>query len=434
MERPAPTVRPLARRWHNRLLRACGERLVDWGFPGTGLNEEALCRAARRRARLEDFGGDEFVVPLRRVLRDFETERGLVGRLALRGSIVEGLVNRLRIQEALKRHPEIRSVAVRRPLFVVGLPRTGTTLLHALLAQDPGGRALAAWELQQPWPLDGLRAGRVDPRIKEMRWRQGFINFVVPEARVVHDVEAEQPDECRLLFRNALADAWGLFGDVPEFQRWQLEHDMRAEYRYYRLQLQMLLWQRPAGYLVLKYPGHLWHLDALLETFPDACVVVTHRDPLEVVGSCCSLVALVRRALSKETDRARLGPSVLDGLVEGVARMMAVRERHDPRRFVDVTYDELTRDPLDVVQGIHDHFGLRGGEPMRRAMERWLAEHRQDRHGRHVYHLADYGLTEADVSQRFRAYSRRHLRKTLAGTMPALGTAGSARTRKQHPS
>jgi hypothetical protein len=405
------TAAPGCRPWHARLTDAIGERLMRWGVPVGRLTEESLCRAARRHTRLEDFGADDFRTPLRIVLRDFEEDEnvGFLGRLAVRRMIVEGLVNRLRIEQALRRHPEILCVEIRPPLFVVGMPRTGTTLLHNLLAQDPEGRAPLLWELMSPWPLAKPRPGRPDPRIRRIRRQIEFLSRFSPKAaRAIHEFHAEEPEECHYLFRNSMAtQTFRAFADVPRFGRWKLEHDMIPEYRYYRRQLQMLLWQRGAGHLVLKFPGHAWHLDALLEIFPDARVVCTHRDPVKTVGSFCSMVATVRFAFSKRVDTVQLGRVLTLELETGLQRMMASREHADASRFFDVKYDALVQDPFRVVRDIYRHFDMPFSDETDRGMKRWLEEHRQHRHGKHVYHLSQYGLDEDELRERFAPYWQR---------------------------
>ena len=406
------TAGPGRRPWHGRLFEAIGERLMRWGVPVGRLTEDSLCRAARRQTRLEDFGADDFRVPLRVVLQDFAEDEnvGFLGRLAVRRMIIEGLVNRLRIQEALRLHPEILSVEIRPPLFVVGMPRTGTTLLHNLLAQDPGGRAPLLWELINPWPLEKPRPGRPDPRIRRLHREIRLLSRFAPKAATaIHEFHAEEPEECHYLFRNSMAtQTFRAFADVPRFGRWKLDHDMIPEYRYYRRQLQMLLWQRPAGHLVLKFPGHAWHLDALLEVFPDARVVCTHRDPVKTAGSFCSMVATVRFAFSKHVDTVQLGRVLTRELETGLQRMMASRERADASRFFDVQYQDLVKDPFRVVHDIYRHFDMPLSEETTRRMERWLNEHRQHRHGKHVYHLSQYGLDENELRERFAPYWNRY--------------------------
>jgi len=411
-ETSAATVEPGRKPWHGRLLEALGYRLMRWGLPVARLTEESLCRAARRRTRLQDFGDDDFWVPLRLLLDDFEADDGLgfVGRLAVRLTVVEGLVNRLRIQKALERHPEILDVPIRAPVFVIGMPRTGTTLLHNLLAQDPAGRAPRLWELDSPWPLDAPEPGRPDPRIEATRRRLAMLyRFSPASAAVIHEFRAEDPEECHHLFRNSMAtQSFRAFADVPRFSRWKLEHDMLPEYRYYRRQLQMLLWQRPAGCLILKFPGHAWHLDALLQLFPDARIVCTHREMVKVVGSFCSMVAAVRFGVRRKVDPVELGRVLTSELETGLARMTASRERADPACFCDVRYDALTEDPVATVRDIYLHFDMPFPDETRHRMERWLAEHRQHRHGKHVYHLSRYGLDEQELRERFAAYAWRY--------------------------
>jgi hypothetical protein len=410
------TVVPRRRPWHRRLVEASGDRLAGWGLKVARFDEESVFRAARRHTGLEDFGSEEYLTPLRILLEDCARDEniGFYGRMAMKALVVEGLINRLRIQRSLERHPEIRDVEIRSPLFVVGLPRTGTTLLHNLLAQDPAGRAPLLWELGSPWPRENAPPGP-DRRIRLAQRRIDMLYRFSPSSAAVHEFHAEEPEECHHLFRNSMAtQSFRALADVPEFSRWKLGHDMLAEYRYYRLQLQMLLWQRPATHLVLKFPGHAWHLDALLEIFPDACVVLTHRDPVKVVGSFCSMVTMVRQSVSKRIDTVALGQVLSQELETGIRRMMESRERLGGTNFFDVRYDDLMRDHVAMVREIYRHFGMPLTDEMQQGMQRWIDEHRQHRHGKHVYRLSDYGLTEAGIGERFGEYWERYGRP--AGT------------------
>lgn len=404
--------------WHGRLIEAIGGRLMRWGVPLATLTEESVCRTARRWTRLEHFGGDEFRQPLRILLDDLDRDRELsvIGRIAIRFIVVEGLINRLRIRDALERHPTICNVELRDPLFVVGMPRTGTTLLHNLLARDPDGRAPLLWELNTPWPRIDRRGRRPDPRIAKMQRRVKLMTRASPNGATIHEFHALEPEECHHLFRNSMAtQTFRAFADVPGFMGWKLSHDMLAEYRYYRMQLQMLLWQRPAGHLVLKYPGHAWHLDALLEVMPDARIVFTHRDPADTLGSFCSMVSAVRQGMRRNFEPRKLGPLLAEEIEIGLRRMITWRDAADPSRFTDVRYDELVRDPAAEVQRVYAHFRAPFPRSMREEIERWLTRHRQHRHGKHEYRLSDYGLGEREVRERFAFYDLHRARAERSG-------------------
>lgn len=179
---------------------------------------------------------------------------------------------------------------------------------------------------------------------------------------------------------------------------------MLTPYREYRRQLQLLFWQRPAGYPILKFPGHAWHLDALLELFPDARLVFTHRDPQQAIASFCSMVGEIRRVFHTPFDRAALGALLLDEVEIGLQRMLAVRRRLDSSRYYDVAYPDLLAEPWRTVVAIHTHFGAPPPEAMKRAVGNWLERHPQHRHGFRKYDLAEFGLAPAQIAERLGFY------------------------------
>jgi len=376
---------------------------LDW------LDEERLLEKARRKCRLDDFGNEEFRLPLRLLLEDLRHDPTLggMGRIMMRQVLLDGLCNRLRIEEAIARQPEIESTPLPRPLFVVAPPRTGTTLLYNLLALDPAGRAPQKWELDSPWPLADLPEGSVDPRIEKAQRGLDFAARVAPGLKAIHHFRADAPEECHALFRNSMATWFREFSDVPGYTRWKLGSDMRTPYREYRRQLQLLFRQRPAGYPILKFPGHAWHLDALLEHFPDARLVFTHREPSQAIGSFCSMISEMRRAFHTPFDPIALGALLLEEVETGLQRMLEVRERLSSSQFIDVAYPELIADPWRTVVGIHDHFGAPPTDGMEAAIKSWLDGNRQHRHGVHSYDLADFGLSQAQIAERLSFYTSR---------------------------
>jgi len=359
---------------------------------------------ARRETGLEDFGDPGFREGLGVMLETYACTARFDARGVLdhRRRVVTLLCARLRVVDALRRRPEIRRRPIRSPLFVTGLPRTGTSALFQLLAADPAARPLLTWEAIHPYPLEGLAPGEPDPR----RGAAGSL-WIDAGFENIHHVAPDLPEECVLLLSQDFCDPqMGIEVLMEPYASWFQAQDLRRSYAYYADLLRLLDWQRPGERWLLKSPVHLWALDVLLETFPDACVVLAHREPLECVASYCSMVAFLMRD-REGFDATALGPAVLEYLARSLERALAVRERADPRRFVDVDYRVLLADPLAEVERIYARFGLPLGAAAREAMRRHLDENPKDRHGAHAYRLEDYGLAPERVRARLAGYLER---------------------------
>ena len=385
-----------------RLLDGAARRVVS-------LEPESLLSAARRRTRLEDFGDDAFRDPLRRLLASIEAEARLnaIGRIAARFDLTGMLVNRLLIERDRRRHPEIAREEIRRPLVITGLPRTGSTFLHGLLAQDPANRTPRHWELRSPSPPPDRATYDVDPRIaraaRDIRW---FIRLA-PRFPAIHPVGERLPEECVVIMSHAfLSFQFSSTWYVPTYQHWLDHADLTPAYRYHRRFLQHLQWRCRGERWLLKAPPHLRGLPALFATYPDANVVMTHRDPVEVVASVTSLHVVLRQSFSRHVDPLQVGPEVAAMLADDIRCGVDARATGavPADRFVDVWYAELMADPLAVVRRIYRHFDLTLSDAAERAMRDYLATHPKDRHGPHVYTLAEFGLEAARERERNRSY------------------------------
>jgi len=380
------------------------------------LTERSLVAAARRSSGLHFVAGREFREPLRRLLQAIEEEAHLnpVGRIALRQVVSRNLANRLRIDALLLRHPEIEDIPVEAPVFVVGLRRTGTTLMQRLLAKDPGLRALSSWEGINPAPLSEkeLAPGELDPRMRIADMAEKAIRYMAPDFFAVHPVEARGQEEDSLVFDPSFftTTAEALM-NIPSFTTWLESIDHEPAYREYKRVLQVLLWQRPGADTKIRWLGktllHLEHLDALLEVFPDAKIVQTHRDPTRTVASLCSMLAHARGVFSDEVDPRVVGSQWLDKTHRMVTRGMAARGELGERPFIDVQYADFVADPLKQIVRIGEFIGRPLDAATEEGMRRFLSANPQHRHGRHAYQLEDFGLDRESVSRRFAAYRER---------------------------
>lgn len=393
---------------HQRLLDAL---VAPASWAGLlSLEPEDLVASARRATGLDDFGDDGWQEALEVVARD-AARRPIthLARAFIRETYGKGLRQRLALQDHLRRHPEIADVRVERPLFVLGFPRTGTTVLQNLLALDPSRRGLRFWELITPLPLrDG------DPRDEARRIALArnvlrAARIMAPEQALIHDVRADTFEECWYLFCNTFRVLnWDIQG-MEDYGEWLMEADLVPAYEEYRTWLQVLLHQRPADQLLLKCPEHLWFVDALLEVFPDACIVWTHRDPAASVGSYASLMSLTHRTLFGQFEPTEMGPFIQRRLKVGVERAMAARDRWGrEENFHDVAFEDVVRDPAGVVAGIAEHFDLPMHPGTADAVAAWQASPaRQDKRGRHRYRPEAFGIDPGEVARDFAPYVER---------------------------
>jgi hypothetical protein len=385
-----------------RLLNAAGRAGRRLGIGRSPLDEGDLLAAARGSTGLEDFGPEGFRAGLRMLIASLEREAELTptGRAGARRQLTGTLANRLRVLDQRRRCAEIAEEEIRTPLFVIGLPRTGTTLLYGLLAQDPAHRAPLSWEVSSPCPPPERATYDTDPRIEQSERQFDGLRRMMIGARL--------PQECLAIHALDLHSV--LFEttyNVPSYQAWLEQQDMRPTYRFHRGFLQHLQWRCPGERWVLKSPAHLMALDALLEVYPDAMIVQIHRDPLEVMGSVASLHCALRGAASDAIDPHAVGRQQLELWSRLLPRAMAVRDRSRAERFFDVPYADLLADPIACVRRIYVHFGLRLTPDAERRMRRFLAENRHDKHGVHRYTLERFAIDAAEASRRFEPYCER---------------------------
>ena len=396
-----------------RFINSVGGALRVAGLPLVRLDEASLLKRAAKNTGLNDFGDAHFREPLRVLLDAYENEAALtmLGRFIARTDIVRTLENRLRMIDTRKCHPEIAGGEIRRPLFILGLPRTGTTILHELLAQDPTNRVPMTWEVMYPWPPPERATYDTDPRIAQVEKHFSGVDKVMPGFKAMHPMGAQLPQECVALTAHDFASMiYPTTHDVPSYQAWLERADMRPVYASHRRQLQYLQWHYAASRWVLKSPGHLWALYALLAEYPDACIVQTHRDPLKVIASLTSLVTLLRSMASDRIDPPAIGATWTKVLAAGLQKTMDVRAGGalpDAQVF-DMHFHEFLRDEVAMVRQIYEHFGMDLSAEGETRMRRFLAANPKDKHGGHRYRLADAGLDPAIERRRYAAYQERY--------------------------
>jgi hypothetical protein len=374
-------------------------------------SEPALLDAAARQVGFDDFGPEPFREGLRVLLRAYDEEARLspFGRMLVGQELAGILAARLSVEKARAEHPELFAAEVRRPLFILGLPRSGTTALHFLLAQDPGNQVLEYWIAGAPGPRPPRATWEGDPRFKAALRALRTMYYLDPTLKAIHLMTADGPDECRHLFLQSFLDhTFDSNASIPSYTKWFAQQDMRPAYERHRDVLRWIGSTSPERRWVLKYPAHMRELRTLLQVYPDACIVQTHRDPVKVLPSICSLVAGWRGLYEESVERTSLGAWQLDMYAGMVEETMAVRDACDPAQFFDLSFDEVVGDPVAAVERIYRHFGFDRSQEAERRMREWLAENPQGKHGAHFYSPELFGLSSAEVADRFARYVERY--------------------------
>lgn len=377
------------------------------------LTEEAVLGAARQRAGLSDFGADDFRARLRVWLQaaDEDAELNALGRLTVFGNCVRVLSNRLRLEDLLKRHPEIRDVEVRKPIIIAGLPRSGTTHLVNLISADTRLRSLPYWESLEPFPArdDVPGPDGVDPRLARCRQTYERGDRLLPLLRAMHHMTPEhvhEEIEVQELDFSTYNLEW--YARVPRWRDFYLSHDQRPHYAYLKKALQALQWLRGPDRWVLKSPQHLEQLVPLHETFPDATIVLTHRDPVSVIQSAITMLAYGARLRRVRVDLHDITTYWIDRVERLLRACVRDRDRIPAARSLDVLFHEFMADDIGMVQRIYRIAGLPITPAARKRLDVFMAENPRGKYGQVRYDLrADFGLEPAELRTRFRFYLER---------------------------
>jgi hypothetical protein len=373
------------------------------------LRAEELLREARERTGLAELGDPCWREGLEVLVDDLaRAELSDLGGMVWRGRLLSHLVQRLRVQSVLARHPEIERQAAPAPVFIVGLPRTGTTALSHLLAEDPGTRSLRVWESAQPVPPPEAATQHADPRIAVAARQLEAMQKLAPRLAAMHEDTPTGPTENHdLLGMSFRTFHFAGMAYVPRYAAWWLACDMRPAYALMKRTLQLLQWRCPPTRWQLKSPPDSFALDAVLAVFPDARFIVTHRDPAAVLGSVCSLIATMYELTGKPPNPEVIGASELASWAEAMRRLLASRERAGEARFADVHFHALVADPIATVAAAYARLGLPFTAEAERAMRAHAAANPRGRHGEHRYQLEDFGLDAGGVRVAFGTYIER---------------------------
>jgi hypothetical protein len=373
---------------------------------------DTLVGEARDVDRLQDFGDDSYREPLEKLLWSMQHEAQLnaTGERVLRQRVVDILSTRLRVQEYLRRFPEIRDEQINEPLVIVGLPRTGTTMLHRTIAADHRMFAPLWYETRFPCPTLDWDPQGVDQRVVDGKAEMKAMLDGNPELLSVHPMDAMGPDEdIMLLEQSFYSYNIQAFANVPSFDAWLEAQDHTVGYQYLKLLLQFLQWQKKrsgqrAERWTIKAPHHLHFMDLVFKVFPDARVVQSHRDPVETIPSLASMIAGVWMIYSDQADPCEVGRQWSRKFANGMNHTMDVREQMGEERFLDLWFTDTVSQPLLEIQKVYDFLSMDLTAEARAEMSQWQDFNRRELRPLHEYTLAQFGLSEQDLKQQFARY------------------------------
>ncbi len=326
----------------------------------------------------------------------------------IQGAVVQALANRLKVTDYLEQHPELLQRPIERPVFVFGMPRTGTTLLSNLLATDPARRSPLTWEIDDPVPPPTRDTLYTDPRALQRLEMERQMLAARPEMGKYYRSSAIYPNECVYIMAHDFKTLmWESRGRLPNYRDWLFQTDMTSAYEYHKRFLQLLQADAP-GTWNLKMPSHGLWLQTLLKVYPDARLIWTHRDPLTALGSFCSIIALSHQAHTAEVDPEWVGQNCAWQAQQHAGRIMDARDALGEDRMIDIHYQQLTRDPIDTMRKLYAALGDEFTAEAEAGMRAWLADNPQDKFGKHEYKLAQYGLSQDSAEALFERYLSRY--------------------------
>ena len=380
------------------------------GFDPASLELEDLVAVAAKQTGLDDWGDGNYREGLVRLLASLRREAKLtpLGRVIARQDLLMAMGNRLQLLDHHRRYPEIAQGSIERPVFIIGMGRSGTTILHELLALDEQFRVPQTWEVDQPFPPPGTATYQSDPRIAACDKTLARTDWILPDFKRIHRMGATLPQECVRWTTGEFASMiyWTTY-DVPGYAKWLMnEADLAPVYRYHRRFLQLLQWQHPASQWVLKSPGHLWSMEQLCREYPDARFIQTHRDPLQILASLASLVTVLRSMASNAVDPQKIAREWADWNARGLNASARFRKEGKvaPADIVDISFYDFMADPLAQVETIYRQFGFDLTPATRDKMTQYLQVHSAQQHGSHGYRFQDTALDLAEERARVQEY------------------------------
>lgn len=386
-----------------KIMEAAGGMSVEF-------TEEAVLAAARKATGLSDFGNDDFRERLAIWLQAVDEDEllGPVGRIGVFRDITRYATNRLRFEDLLRRHPEILEIEIERPIIIAGLPRSGTTHLLNLIAADRRLRSLPYWESIEPIPIPGEEPGPdgVDPRLARCRTSYQQQDVMMPLLKNMHDLAPEHVhEEIELQGLDFSSYELEWIATVPRWRDYYLEADQRSSYAYMKNVLRALQWMRGPGRWILKSPQHMEQLGPLMDTFPDATVAITHRDPVSVIASTVTMLVYGDRIRRKRVDPPAVAAYWIDRIERLLRSCVRDRDQIPVERSIDVLFHEFMDDDLAMVRRIYELADLEMTSKAEEDLDAYMLANPRGKHGRIVYDLkGDFGVDRDELRERFGFY------------------------------
>ncbi|PRA29823.1 sulfotransferase family protein [Pseudomonas poae] len=379
--------------------------------------DKLLASAIERTNGLSHFGEDNYRASLQALLDALASEAQLspTGASLLEERLVGQLVNRLVMEDYLSRYPQISQIQIDDPLVIVGLPRTGTTMLQRTLAVDPRFYSAAWWETRFPAPLPGETLTAPTQRIAQAKAEVDLMAEMIPQILAIHPLDALLCDEEFMLMEHSFMCAMDAYVNVPSYTRWLDQQDQRPVYTQLKKMLQFLQWQKqqrgePAAQRwLLKAPQHLHTLDLLLDVFPRAQVILTHREPAQTIPSMASMAHTLWQMYSDNPDPKAAGTQWNTRMARGIRHTMQVREQQAAERFLDIHFADTVKQPLHVLEQVYAFANLPFTDKARADAQSWLSQNSREKRASHDYSLERFGLNEVQMTQDYREYRTRHL-------------------------
>ena len=374
---------------------------------------EELMKAASNATGLNDFGDDSFQEALNRLICSYNTEADLsdVGLYSTRNDLINDLSGRLHVVNGLKNCPEALNANIKQPVFILGLPRTGTTTLHNIIQTHSDCQVLEHWlasaprsrPLRQQWPNEADYQKSVQKL--DLQYQEN------PTLRAQHDISAGSADECRFVLRHLfLDDSYGYVCHLPSYRKWYEQQPMKPLYEWHRDVLKLIQYPNDIHrFWVLKYPSHLANIKEIFDVYPDACIIQTHRDPVATIPSFASLITSVGAAYSDSMDPNKIGRFMSEHWYQRIEKATETRdELKKEDQFYDLQFDEVLRDPVASIKLAFNKFDLPFSETTEREMRTWHKYHPLGRYGAHDYTTKDFGLNNKFLSELFQNYRKKY--------------------------
>ncbi|WP_179405053.1 sulfotransferase family protein [Burkholderia guangdongensis] len=381
--------------------------------------DDLIAQASARTGGLTAFGDGPYREALDVLCASLTGEANLSARGAamMREKLVGQLANRLVVEDYFRRHPDIADIEIDDPLVIVGLPRTGTTMLQRLLAADPRFHSAAWWETRYPAPLPGETLAAPTERIARAQAEVAMMIDAIPQILSIHPLDAMLADEEFMLMEHSFVCAMDSYANVPTYTAWLARQDLTPVYTYLKRMLQFLQWQKArrggagagASRWLLKTPQHLHALDVLCRVFPRAQVVLTHRDPAQTIPSMASMAHTLWQMYADDPDPRVVGAQWNAGMARAIGSAMGARDTLPAERFLDVRFEDTVANPLGVAEAVYAFAGLPLTDEARAAIRDWLARNGREKRAAHDYSIERFGFTDAQLAHDFAAYRARHL-------------------------